>query len=229
MAGQKTMFSLRNKRRLMQNSVNLNKYGTIFIIFPLLVMLKFTVHITTVHLFTCVAKAVTSRPSRESSESQFYWHCLGVRYRTPRLRGYGSGTGHRATPMRTVSGSGSLWNNYSARLGLRGWVSVPARICSNCYFTNKNSCWSLTLLRPPSLIICIYCHAIQTSISLYKRYKIFNGREWKKTTRYRSSLSYFIPFIFIILIFSIRSWIKVINVRGNLLSHQWIGVGFDVL
>ena len=22
------------------------------------------------------------------------WHCLGVRYRTPRLRGYGSGTGH---------------------------------------------------------------------------------------------------------------------------------------
>ena len=101
----------------------------------------------------------------------------------------------------------------------------------NCYFTNKNSCWSLTLLRPPSLIICIYCHAIQTSISLYKRYKIFNGREWKKITRYRSNLSYFIPFIFIflILIFSIRSWIKVINVRGNLLSHQWIGVGFDVL
>ena len=39
-----------------------------------------------------------------------FWqrHCLGVRYRTPRLRGYGSGTGHRATPMRTVSGSGSL-------------------------------------------------------------------------------------------------------------------------
>ena len=35
-------------------------------------------------------------------------NCLGVRYRTPRLRGYGSGTGHRATPMRTVSGSGSL-------------------------------------------------------------------------------------------------------------------------
>ena len=79
-----------------------------------------------------------------------------------------------------VSGSGSLWNNYSARLGIRGCMSVPARICSNCYFTNKNSCWSLTLLRPPSLIICIYCHAIQTSISLYKRYKIFNGREWKK-------------------------------------------------
>ena len=24
-----------------------------------------------------------------------FWHCLGVRYRTPRLRGYGSGTGHR--------------------------------------------------------------------------------------------------------------------------------------
>ena len=163
----------------------------------------------------------------------YYWdrHCLGVRYRTPRLRGYGSGTGHRATPMRTVSGSSSLWNNYSARLGIRGCVSVPARICSNCYFTNKNSCWGLTLLRPSSLIICIYCHAIQTSISLYKRYKIFNGREWKKITRYRSNLSYFIPFIFIflILIFSIRSWIKVINVMGNLLSHQWIGVGFDVL
>ena len=146
-----------------------------------------------------------------------FWtrHCLGVRYRTPRLRGYGSGTGHRATPMRTVSGSRSLWNNYSARLGIRGCVSVPARICSNCYFTNKNSCWSLTLLRPPSLIICIYCHAIQTSISLYKRYKLFNGREWKKISRYRSNLSYFIPFIFLILIFSIRSWINVINVRGT--------------
>ena len=54
------MFSLPNKRRLMQKSVNLNKYGQIFIIFPLPVMLKFTVHITAVHLFTCVAKAVAS-------------------------------------------------------------------------------------------------------------------------------------------------------------------------
>ena len=59
------MFSLRNKRRLMKKSVNLNKYGPFFIIFPLPVMLKFTVHITAVHLFTCVAKAVTSRRSRE--------------------------------------------------------------------------------------------------------------------------------------------------------------------
>ena len=59
------MFSLRNKRRLMKKSVNLNRYGPFFIIFPLPVMLKFTVHITAVHLFTCVAKAVTSRRSRE--------------------------------------------------------------------------------------------------------------------------------------------------------------------
>ena len=59
------MFSLRIKRRLMKKSVNLNKYGPFFIIFPLPVMLKFTVHITAVHLFTCVAKAVTSRRSRE--------------------------------------------------------------------------------------------------------------------------------------------------------------------
>ena len=44
------MFSLRNKRRLMKKSVNLNKYGPFFIIFPLPVMLKFTVHITAVHL-----------------------------------------------------------------------------------------------------------------------------------------------------------------------------------
>ena len=117
------------------------------------------------------------------------WHCLGVRYQIPRLRGYG--TGHRATPMRTVSGSGSLLNNYSSRLGIQGCVSVPARICSNCYLTNKNLCWKFTLLRPPSLIICIYCHTIQTSISLYKRYKIFNRQEWK-----RYNLSYFIPFIF---------------------------------
>ena len=36
------------------------------------------------------------------------WHCLRVRYRTPRIRGYGSGTGLRATPVRTVSRSGSL-------------------------------------------------------------------------------------------------------------------------
>ena len=44
-------------------------------------------------------------------------HCLRVRYRTSRLRGYGSGTGPLDTdsrgpvpdtPMRTVSGSGSL-------------------------------------------------------------------------------------------------------------------------
>ena len=66
MAGQMTMFSLRNKRRLVKKSDNLNKYGPFFIIFPLPVMLMFTVHITAVHLFTCVAKAVTSRQSRES-------------------------------------------------------------------------------------------------------------------------------------------------------------------
>ena len=138
------------------------------------------------------------------------WHCLGVRHRTPRLRGYGSGTGHRVTPLRTVSESGSLWNNYSTRLGIRGCVSVPARICSNCYFTNKNSCWSFTLLRPPSLIICIYCHTIQTSISLYKRYKIFNGQEWKKNiTRY--NLSYFILFIF----FSYPYFFNKVMNKGN--------------
>ena len=68
-AGQKTMFSFRNKRRLMKKSVNLNEYGPFFIIFPLPVMLKFTVHITAVHLFTCVAKAVTSRRSRELEAS----------------------------------------------------------------------------------------------------------------------------------------------------------------
>ena len=54
------MFSLRNKRRLVKKSENLNKYGPFFIIFPLPVMLKFTVHTAAVHLFTCVAKAVTS-------------------------------------------------------------------------------------------------------------------------------------------------------------------------
>ena len=63
--GAKDMFSLRNKRRLVKKSENLNKYGPFFIIFPLPVMLKFTVHLTAVHLFTCVAKAVTSRRSRE--------------------------------------------------------------------------------------------------------------------------------------------------------------------
>ena len=52
-------------QRLVKKSENLNKYGPFFIIFPLPVMLKFTVHFTAVHLFTCVAKAVTSRRSRE--------------------------------------------------------------------------------------------------------------------------------------------------------------------
>ena len=60
------MFSFRNKRRLVKKSENLNNYGPFFIIFPLPVMLKFTVHITEVHLFTCVAKAVTSQRSQES-------------------------------------------------------------------------------------------------------------------------------------------------------------------
>ena len=71
-AGQKTMFSLRNKRRPMKKSVILNKYGPFFIIFPLPVMLKFTVHITAVHLFTCVAKAVTSQRSRELPGNEKY-------------------------------------------------------------------------------------------------------------------------------------------------------------
>ena len=65
------MFSFRNKRSLMKKSVKLIKYGQFFIIFPLSVMLKFTVHITAVHLFTCVAKAVTSRRSREYQDSRF--------------------------------------------------------------------------------------------------------------------------------------------------------------
>ena len=53
-AGQKTMFSLRNKRRLVKKSDNLNNYGPFFIIFPLPVKLKFKVDITTVHLFTSI-------------------------------------------------------------------------------------------------------------------------------------------------------------------------------
>ena len=105
------------------------------------------------------------------------WHCLRVRYRTPRLR------------VRDRTSSHAYEDCLGVRLFVKqlldesrdtGCVSVPARICSNSYFTNKNSCWSFTLLRPPSLIICIYCYNIQTSISLYKRYKIYNGQEWKK-------------------------------------------------
>ena len=70
-AGQMTMFSLQNKRRLVKKSENLNKYSPIFIIFPLPVMLKFAAHSTSVHLFTCVAKAVTSRRSRDITLSKF--------------------------------------------------------------------------------------------------------------------------------------------------------------
>ena len=49
----------------MKKLENLNKFGPFFIIFPLSVMLKFTAHFTSVHLFTCVAKAVMSRRYRE--------------------------------------------------------------------------------------------------------------------------------------------------------------------
>ena len=66
-------------------------------------------------------------------------------------------------------GSGSLWNNYSTSLGIRGCVSVSARICSNSYFTNKNSCWSFTLLRPPSLIICILLSHYSTKYKLIQK------------------------------------------------------------
>ena len=48
------------------------------------------------------------KPLTPQREHDWKRHCLRVRYRTPRLRGYGSGTGPRATPMRTASGSGSL-------------------------------------------------------------------------------------------------------------------------
>ena len=70
-AGQMTMFSLQNKRRLVKKSENLNKYSPFFIIFPLPVMLKFTAHFTSVHLFICVAKAVMSRRSRDINLSKF--------------------------------------------------------------------------------------------------------------------------------------------------------------
>ena len=46
------------------------------------------------------------------------------------------------------------------------------------------------------------------------------------------NFSYFVPisFIFLILIFEFQNpWIKVINVSGNLLSHQWIHAGCAVL
>ena len=48
--------------------------------------------------------------------------------------------------------------------------------------------------------ICIYCHTIQTSISLYKRYiiRFLTDKSEKNITRY--TFSYFIPFIFIFLI-----------------------------
>ena len=61
------MLFLRIKRRLVKKSENLNECSMFFIIFLLPVMLKFTVQFTSVHLFICAAKAVTSRPSRECS------------------------------------------------------------------------------------------------------------------------------------------------------------------
>ena len=61
MVGQKTMFFLRIKRRLVKKSENLNECSTFFIIFLLPVMLKFTVQFTSVHLFIPgrVAQSVT--------------------------------------------------------------------------------------------------------------------------------------------------------------------------
>ena len=61
------MFFLRIKRRLVKKSENLNECSMFFIIFLLPVMLKFTVQFTSVHLFICADKAVTSRRSRECS------------------------------------------------------------------------------------------------------------------------------------------------------------------
>ena len=83
------MFSFRNKRVLVKKSENLIKYGPFLIIFPLPVMLKFTVHTTAVHLFTCVAKAVTSRRSREL----FHFHWI---FRT-------RGGGFQKTPSGSVT------------------------------------------------------------------------------------------------------------------------------
>ena len=75
-------------------------------------------------------------------------------------------------------------------------------------------------------------HWSEVVVYLYKRYKIFNGQEWKKITRYRSNLSYFIPFIFIflILIFSIRSRIKGKGAQwlsGRVLDSRPKGRGFE--
>ena len=55
------MFFLRIKRRLVKKSENLNECSMFFIIFLLPVMLKFTVQITSVHLFIPgrVAQSVT--------------------------------------------------------------------------------------------------------------------------------------------------------------------------
>ena len=65
--GQKKMFFLRIKCRLVRKSENLNICSLFFINFLLPLMLKFTIQFTLVHLFTCVAKAVTSRRSRGCS------------------------------------------------------------------------------------------------------------------------------------------------------------------
>ena len=65
------VFFLQNKRRLVKKLENLNKYSPFFIIFLLPVMLNFTAHFTSVHLFTCVAKAVTSRRSQDINLSKF--------------------------------------------------------------------------------------------------------------------------------------------------------------
>ena len=61
------MFFLRIKRRLVKKSENLNECSAFFIIFLLPLMLKITVQFTSVHLFICAAKAVTSRQSQECS------------------------------------------------------------------------------------------------------------------------------------------------------------------
>ena len=67
------MFFLRIKCRLVRKSENLNICSPFFIIFLLPVVLKFTVQFTLVHLFTCVAKAVTSRRSRGCSIISSCW------------------------------------------------------------------------------------------------------------------------------------------------------------
>ena len=88
--------------------------------------------------------------------------CLGVGYRTPRLKVSESGTGHRASPIRNGSGSGSDFSAMPVFFLFGVCLSVPIIMVAGQL--GLKSSWPLSQLGPGSTrpkstrsgVSCIY-------------------------------------------------------------------------